>query len=238
MKPNSLKLRGYFSRNSRFIRQFFEASFGDENRETENDIELIADFVMAQKRRENLNLSTRLNGVLSDREQVDTMNRQLQTFQINETEFDQLEIKNFLGSQNSLKELTLVDMNLDFDSTKLIFNELQELEKVHLLDTLFETIHGAHKLKENLKIQEISLTNIEHGSWTNLNKLLHLLPNLTKIRLFCFTRDLLIGIVKILKASAPKLETLELYQCQTTPMEMVKIQKDALIFKIQVISKV
>jgi hypothetical protein len=236
MKPNSLKLRGYFSGNSRFIRQFFEASFGDENRE--NDIELIADFVMAQKRRENLNLSTRLNGVLSDREPMDTMNRQLQTFRINETVFDQLEIKNFLGSQNSLKELTLVDMNLDFDSTKLIFNELQELEKVHLLDTLFETIHGAHKLKENLKIQEISLTNIEHGSWTNLNKLLHLLPNLTKIRLFCFTRDLLIGIVKILKASAPKLETLELYQCQTTPMEMVKIQKDALIFKIQVISKV
>jgi hypothetical protein len=161
-------------------------------------------------------------------ESVDDMSFQLEFFNVEGIRLEGERLRNlqaFLRKQNSLTMLSMRNWNLDSETTRLIFNEIDALEKINFVGTSFHRVRPYPSMKKNLKIEKITIDYVDVQSCMNYMKLLKNLPNLKKIRCFDFPRTPLTGILKTLSENNPKLGTIKFFNCRIPSVELKQVKK-------------
>jgi hypothetical protein len=116
-------------------------------------------------------------------------------------------------------------MDLDFETTRLIINELESLDYVSFHSSTLQSTHAYQRLKKNLIIEKISFSYVNDESCMNIMELLQFLPNLKLIYLSDFQRTPLTGILRTLAEKNPKLETIKFINCRIPSIELKQVKK-------------
>jgi hypothetical protein len=200
----------------------------ENNGSTEDDIDVVAQFLANQENLTILYMSADTAQVFNKKESVDAMTFQLETFLIRGMLLENERLRNFqdlLRKQDSLTIFETRRMDLDFETTRLIVNELESLDYVSFHSSTLQSTHAYQRLKKNLVIEKISFSYVDDESCMNIMELLQYLPNLKLIYLSDFRRTPLTGILGTLSEKNPRLETIEFINCRIPSVELKQVKK-------------
>jgi hypothetical protein len=221
--------------NLRFLKHFLAAdklnhiNLENDIEFAEEDIDLVVQFLAIQKKLSALYLSSDLTAVFNKKKSIEAMHFQLITLHIEGMFFDEEEslhnFHTFLCNQNSrLMFFAPINMHLEFNTTRLILNEIKSLEKIFFVNTSFRSTHEYYEIMKNEKIQQISFNYTNDVECTNIKDVLEIMPNLKTIRLRGFPRVALTGILRTLKRRAPKLKTIQFFHCRIPSVEIKQVK--------------
>jgi hypothetical protein len=219
--------------NLRFVKQLmgadqlYHVNFED-NGSSEVEVDMVAQFLANQKKLKILYLTEDMAGIYNREELVGAMNFQLYNFIVEGNHIEGERLRNFqtfLRKQDSLSHLSAQNMNLDFETTRIIINELKSLDYVSFHSSTLQSTHAYQRLKKNLIIEKISFSYVDDESCMNIMELLQYLPNLKLIYLSDFRRTPLTGILRTLAENAPDLETIKFFNCHIPSIELKQVQE-------------
>lgn len=221
-----------YNDNLKFMKHFLNSDCEHVNLEndivhSEEDLEMIAKFLATQENLQVLYLSSDLAGIFRRRENVDALKFKLTSLHVEGMDFDQDDFDNFhafMRKQQSLRVFAPLNMNLEFDSMRVVLNELASLKQIYFLGSLFQPTHDYLKLEKNVMIEQVSFQFVNEVLCENIQECIKLLPNLKKVRLHNFPRENLRSIMETLKTSALNLETMQFFHCRIPEIEMKQIK--------------